>query len=309
MSSPGSDNVLYHYEPSLAAAIITCALFGFGTLLHIYQACASRAWYMIPLLLGGICEAIGYIGRVLGASEAPDYALGPYIIQALLILVAPPLIAASVYMIMGYIISATDGDQHSIIRRKLLTTIFVVGDVTSFMIQSTGAGTLAKKEENARKAGNWIVIGGLAVQLIFFGFFIAVISVFWIRMRRNPTAQSKLLTVPWSKHLFVLFSASVLIMVRSVFRLIEYVQGQNGYLLKHELYLYVFDAALMFATLLIFNIIHPTQISAVAKGGNMIHLGLWLKPAERPTSIEEKENYASDIESSGLSVQRDFTDS
>lgn len=52
----------------------------------------------------------------------------------------------------------------------------------------------------------------------------------------------------------------MLIMVRSLFRAIEYLQGFDGYLLNHEVYLYIFDALLMFITMVLFNLVHPVEI-------------------------------------------------
>ena len=43
----------------------------------------------------------------------------------------------------------------------------------------------------------------------------------------------------------VLYVASGLIFVRSLFRLIEYIEGNDGVLLSSEVYLYIFDALLM----------------------------------------------------------------
>lgn len=59
--------------------------------------------------------------------------------QTLLILVAPALFAASIYMVLGRIILLVDGEELSLIRKKWLTKIFVTGDVLSFVMQ--GAGT------------------------------------------------------------------------------------------------------------------------------------------------------------------------
>lgn len=66
-----------------------------------------------------------------------------------------------------------------------------------------------------------------------------------------------------------LYVGSMLIMVRSVFRAIEYLQGFDGYLLRHELYLYVFDALLMFSVMVLFNWVHPAEITAILKGRDM----------------------------------------
>jgi hypothetical protein len=64
-----------------------------------------------------------------------------------------------------------------------------------------------------------------------------------------------------------LYLGSFLIMVRSVFRAVEYLQGFDGYLLRHEAYLYIFDACLMFLVMVLFNWIHPGEIAAILSGG------------------------------------------
>lgn len=43
----------------------------------------------------------------------------------------------------------------------------------------------------------------------------------------------------------MLYVASVLIMARALFRAVEYILGPEGYPLRHEWTLYVFDALLM----------------------------------------------------------------
>lgn len=58
--------------------------------------------------------------------------------QAMALLIAPALFAASIYMSLGRIILLVDGEAHSIIRKKWLTKIFVTGDVLSFCMQSAG---------------------------------------------------------------------------------------------------------------------------------------------------------------------------
>lgn len=81
---------------------------------------------------------IGYVARAVSCQQTPDWTLTPYIIDVILVLVAPALFAASVYMELGRIILVTDGERHSIIRAKWLTKIFVMGDILSFLMQSGG---------------------------------------------------------------------------------------------------------------------------------------------------------------------------
>ena len=73
----------YHYSPSMAAAIIFVIIFGVATALHFWQMLRSKTWFLIPFLIGGIFETVGYVGRALSAGQNPGpYTLGPYVNQA-----------------------------------------------------------------------------------------------------------------------------------------------------------------------------------------------------------------------------------
>jgi hypothetical protein len=116
--------------------------------------------------------------------------------------------------------------------------------------------------------GEHITVGGLCVQLVFFSFFIITCGVFHSRIRKFPTREvialagrlSEKSSRKWETVLVGLYAASILILVRSVFRLIEYAQGNNGYLISHEVFMYIFDSALMFLTMVAMNICHPSMI-------------------------------------------------
>lgn len=60
----------------------------------------------------------------------------------------------------------------------------------------------------------------------------------------------------------MLYAVSVLIMVRSVFRVIEYAMGYNGCLLKNERSLYIFDALPMFSVVAMFPWRFPGHLKA-----------------------------------------------
>ncbi len=126
--------VFYRYDPSTAAAVVFIALFAISSLLHLFQLARARTWYFIPFVLGGVAEVIGYVGRMLSSRETPNWTRNPYIIQSLLILIAPALFAASIYMILGRIVRLVDGERCSIIRSTWVTKIFVTGDVLSFFM-------------------------------------------------------------------------------------------------------------------------------------------------------------------------------
>ena len=74
----------------------------------------------------------------MSASESPNWTLGPYVMQSTLLLVAPALFAASIYMELGRVIRLVKGEKLSLIRVTLMTKIFVAGDVLSFLMQASG---------------------------------------------------------------------------------------------------------------------------------------------------------------------------
>lgn len=67
-----------------------------------------------------------------------------------------------------------------------------------------------------------------------------------------------------------LYIVSALILVRSVFRAVEFLQGFEGYLIGHEIFIYVFDALLMFIAMLVMNWTHPSEINMLMKGGKAV---------------------------------------
>ncbi|PWY78126.1 RTA1-domain-containing protein [Aspergillus sclerotioniger CBS 115572] len=242
--------IAYQYNPSMPAAVIFAAFFMIGTFLHTFRMIQTRTWFLIPLVIGGYFEAVGYIGRAMSASQTPDWTLGPYIMQSTLLLVAPALFAASIYMELGRIISLVKAEKLAIIRVNWMTKIFVAGDVLRAGIMVNGSPTM----------GQNLIVGGLFVQIAFFGFFVVSALVFQIRIASRPTDEARNDLIPWRKHMFALYSSSVLILIRSVFRVVEYLEGSDGYLLQHEVFIYLFDGLLMLSVLVIFVVIHPSEV-------------------------------------------------
>lgn len=121
---------------------------------------------------------------------------------------------------------------------------------------------------SSRNLGEKIIIIGLVLQILFFGVFMVTSAVFHQRLAVNPTAVS--IMAPWQKYMFALYAVSALILVRSIFRIAEFAEGQGGALQKSEVYLYVFDAILMLLVMVVLSLIHPGDLigrnKAVANG-------------------------------------------
>ncbi|KAH7142696.1 RTA1 like protein-domain-containing protein [Dactylonectria estremocensis] len=251
----------YHYDPSFPAAVAFVVLFSGVSVRHIQLLFKHRAWYFIPFLIGCLFEAFGHVGRAIGAKQTPDWTLNPYLLQSLLTLLGPTLFAAAIYMVLGRLIRLLGAEAYSMIRPKWLTKFFLLGDLLSFFSQSGGGGILATaKTESSQNLGNKIILLGLGIQVIFFGFFIVVTIVFHARINRRPTTKSYAIVTPWKKLIWVLYLSSLLIMVRSIFRMIEYAEGNDGELMQKEIYVYALDSALMCIVGVLFAICHPSSV-------------------------------------------------
>jgi hypothetical protein len=108
--------------------------------------------------------------------------------------------------------------------------------------------------------GERLILVGLFAQIAAFGIFILVAVLFHKRLHSHPTSTSMTMERLWKKHMYTLYFVSSLIMIRSVVRVVEYLQGSGGYIMSHEEFLYIFDATLMLIAVVTFNVVHPSEI-------------------------------------------------
>ncbi|OQD71275.1 hypothetical protein PENPOL_c001G03260 [Penicillium polonicum] len=79
----------------------------------------------------------------------------------------------------------------------------------------------------------------------------------WLCSRRSPTTEAFDERINWMSRVRTLYAVSALILIRSIFRVVEYAAGDDGYPLTHEWMLYVFDSVLMIISMLVWGIWHP----------------------------------------------------
>ncbi|MBW0475376.1 hypothetical protein O181_015091 [Austropuccinia psidii MF-1] len=287
MSRPPPDpsKQYFLYAPSLVAEIVFCVTFFLSVGLHTFQLIKYRSWYFLPFVIGGYFEAFGYIAKAILASETPYYwEFIPELIQALLTLLAPTLFAASIYMLLTRIIRLSGGQHSFFIPATLITKCFVSGDVLSFLFQAIGGAKLVgSKSKAATDLGRMLILIGLFIQLAFFGFFILASLAFHLKMQTNPKPAKESLQKGCKNYFFVLYSTSVLILIRSIFRTLEYILGNKGPLQKKEVYGLVFDALAMLVCMLIYNAFHPARV--LVSETKYDEEPMEYKPKEKETTI------------------------
>jgi hypothetical protein len=195
--------------------------------------------------------------------------MGPYILTNIFTLLGPTLFAASIYMTLGRLIRTVRAEHLSVIKITRLTKTFVWGDILSFIVQGNSSSLSVMGYPVWAKV---VVIIGLAIQLISFSIFWLTALVFERRIRRSPTPESLESVVPWKKFLYMLYVVSTLIIIRSAFRVVENVLGTDGYPLKHEWTLYIFDTVPMSIVMVVFYMSYPDLLKVNAVKGDTLPL-------------------------------------
>ncbi|KAF5593747.1 7-aminocholesterol resistance [Fusarium pseudoanthophilum] len=254
----GTQIVFFEYLPNKPAAISFVVLFGIATFAHLVFLFIFRAWFFIPFILGGICEIFGYFGRA-QAHDTPDKA-GPFILQNVLLLAGTPFLAATIYMSLRRVATALDSQHLSFISLRWLTKLYVLIDIACIVSQFIGAIIPASGEPDGITKGRTILIAGLIVQLCALSIFILTSLYLYIRIRQEtgPFLDSSL--VRWRRYFRTIEAVTVIMIIRSIVRAVEYLQGQGGFVISHEVFIYLFDALLMFLVMLLFLIVHPGRL-------------------------------------------------
>lgn len=204
-------------------------------------------------------EVFGYYGRT-WSSNNPDIA-GPFILQNLLLLASPPFLAATIYMSYGRIITGIRAQKYSLISPRWMTKIYVLIDIGCVVSQVMGSVLPASGEQSSIELSKKILLGGLITQVVALGFFILTCWHAHGRIKRNP--NDGILSDPsisWQNHFRVLELVTLILIIRSVVRTIEYLQGVDGFVASHELFIFLFDAFLMWLIMVAFLILHPGRL-------------------------------------------------
>jgi hypothetical protein len=161
-------------------------------------------------------------------------------------------------MVYSRVVRAVEGDRFSLVSPRWCTRIFVLGDWFCLNVQSTGGGLLANPKNV--KIGDGIIVGGLILQcIIFVGFMYCCIR-FHRRFRSHLAMSGDRTDIPWEPVLNMLYGTSVIIMVRNIYRLVEYIMGKGSYLFANEWPVYVLDGVLMLIVMLAYFIWYPNQL-------------------------------------------------
>lgn len=241
--------IIYGYVPSFALCILAIILFTLSAVLHLVEALRHRTYYFLPLTFACLLETLGYVFRALSARQDP-YNIIDFIVQYFCIVTAPVFISASIYVCLSRLITWADRHGFSAPHRgsekkrglrrwlhpKGILWGFVTCDVISTVIQVAGAALIGSKESKHTSATvpNNILLAGLAFQTFAFTIFLVLLATFRFSLARARNNNMHDVARTKDAFLVALAVASLLIYLRTIFRLAETSQGVFGYLSRHE---------------------------------------------------------------------------
>ncbi|OBS19600.1 hypothetical protein FPOA_11325 [Fusarium poae] len=258
---------IWMYDPSLPLAVIATVIYGIIFLVLAYQTLIKyRAWFFIVVVVGSAIEVAAYNLRIYSIQNQSE--ITPFVMTLTYTVLAPVLIAAGNYLLISRLIFAVLPQSHHRILKipgRHLTPVFVGCDVIAFLIQGSGSGVASSDnwQGEMERIGVKILISGLSFQLVAFSLFICVFRRFHILAGRMAIDSAP---KGWQKVVLSVYISSILIMIRCIFRVVEFAGGRNSYAFNHEWLFWVFESLPMVGAIGIFCIYHPYRYLGESDG-------------------------------------------
>ncbi|KAI8679524.1 hypothetical protein NCS57_00230600 [Fusarium keratoplasticum] len=248
-------NANYFFDPSFAANLAFCVLYGMTTLAHITQAIIFKKRFCWVVIMGAAWETIGFTFKTLGSRNQQNF---QYVLWGqLFFLLAPLWLNAFVYMAVARMVYFRMPDRKLLgIKAIRMTVLFVWIDIILFIVQGGGGSLLSNDEDqNLVRIGQKIYMAGVGVQLGIIVIFSGLTAFFYYKLREIEGRDiGRMKWLIWTMLLVL-----ILIIVRIVYRLVEFGPGVNEHndLLTHEGYPLGLDAFPILFALVLLNVMHP----------------------------------------------------
>ncbi|EWG45433.1 hypothetical protein FVEG_06228 [Fusarium verticillioides 7600] len=248
-------NANYFFDPSFAANLAFCVLFGMTTMVHLIQAILFKKKFCWVAIMGAAWETIGFAFKTLGSRDQQNTTY--VILGQLFFLLAPLWVNAFVYMAVARMVYFRMPDRKLLgIKAIRMTLLFVWLDIILFLVQGAGGSMLSNNEDmNVIRIGQKVYMAGVGLQLAVILIFIGITAFFYFKLRQLEGRSMG--HMKWL--ILTMLTVLILIVIRIVYRLIEFGPGVNEHnqLLIHEEYPLGLDATPILIALVLLNIMHP----------------------------------------------------
>ena len=240
---------VYRYIPNEDPAIAAVVIMAVLAVVTGITTIRFKGHYMWIIAAATLLEALGFALRIGSIHQATH--LGIYIGSMIFLITMPIAMAFVNYLVFGRILKEY-GRKIMFLKATWIAVIFLVSDVLSFLLQGGATGLLTSKTASTVKIGRNIIIAGFVIQLVFFVAFIWL--TFWAAF---ISPRFKLYKVKSLRQTFWgLWITIFLILLRNVYRAVEYIADEESYIPSHEWTMYVFEFAFIALAVVFYNIFH-----------------------------------------------------
>ena len=236
----------HSYTPTLALSALALALYAILLAAHAYRYYLHRLTaFSILLIVTCLFEIVGYAFR-LRSSPPPvgnPYAVINFIIQYFFIVVAPVFLSAAIYTTITSLIALMGQGLSPLgLSRKTIIAVFVTADVLATIVQVAGAALIGVAQSNRKDptTANNILLAGLVFQVFSFLVFLILLAIFILNARKAAVSRGE---GGMMRFTAAVVGSSLLVYLRTIFRLAETAEGIGGYASSHEVFFGVLEFA------------------------------------------------------------------
>ncbi|KAL4757022.1 RTA1 domain-containing protein [Aspergillus foveolatus] len=264
------------YQPTIPGNAVYIALFGILLVAQVAQTPLYRMWgFSISMIAGLLLEVLGYAARILFHDDPFNFDF--FLMNLICLSLGPVFFCAALYFLLGRIVVVYNGEDISRLRPKMYAIFFVSCDALALTMQSAGGAiTSVADDADMRSVGTNVMIAGLAFQVAALTLFIYLGTEFAFRVHRRTNRQEAgqvVSSVPtnrkedihaairgnrrWKVWLFTLALSTLLVYIRSIFRVVELNGGYDSELANDEVAFMVLEGAMISIMCICLTAVHP----------------------------------------------------
>ncbi|KAF1925374.1 parasitic phase-specific protein PSP-1 [Didymella exigua CBS 183.55] len=244
---------VFRYLPNVPANATFLAAFGLLMMTHVAQGFRYKAWvYMASMVAGCGLELAGYVGRIMLHHNPFDF--NAFLVNLVPITVAPVFFCAAIYIQLTRVITHSNRSV-SRFNPRFITFTFIPCDIISLVLQGTGGALSAGADTvDGTKLGVDVSKAGLIFQVITLVLFIGLTSDYLWALRTSHRKSGLRMERALKMMIMWLGAATILILVRCIFRIYELKAGYFAPAFRDEGTFIAFESVFMIIAVACLNV-------------------------------------------------------
>ncbi|KAF9027905.1 hypothetical protein BDZ89DRAFT_1160526 [Hymenopellis radicata] len=156
------------------------------------------------------------------------------------------------YLVYGKLIETVDASgrregRYTLLPKVLVVKALLASAIIAVLIQTGAGGLLSSDKNNLKNLGNTLLLISVIEQAVSYGIFIIIVISSFVLVQRRCPAFAWSYKNPIMMVFVLMLGASLNLMIRTGFHIIQYAGGRDGKLSTTEYYIIAFDAGVLAA--------------------------------------------------------------